>query len=431
MLVAVAGDFDGPRWPKKLDALFADWPFTGEAAPPVPKPSHTLAPGTFLVDKDVNQGRVSILLPGPPARRPGLLRRRRHERHPRRRRLHEPHHEPRPLGRGPRLLGRLRSFSGGVWYPGRFGASFQSKVRTAAYALADRPRGDEEAPRRRRHRRGAGDREALVRRDLPAPLRDEGAGRGALLATRSSRAATRPTRTTSPRYRGEVEKVTKADAKRVARAPPQARDGDDPRRREQGRPPEPRSEAPRDVRRPDRRKADVPAAPGSDDDAADHGSGAGRERKVRVRKETSAFALFLLALPFVLSAQAPARNSLTLESDQRPGVPRPARRDRNRVAGRRPRHLADDRGAREGDLDDALAVRHGQGKEDDAPRQTDAAGGEGRGRNGRSAEAAGARRHAVEPVGVRPALLGRFRPLDLGLRREGRAGAPPPDERRR
>jgi zinc protease len=48
----------------KLDALFANWPFKGEAAPPVPKPAHAMSPGTFLVDKDVNQGRVSILLPG-------------------------------------------------------------------------------------------------------------------------------------------------------------------------------------------------------------------------------------------------------------------------------------------------------------------------------------------------------------------------------
>ncbi len=47
---------------------------------------------------------------------------------------------------------------------------------------------------------------------------------------------------------------------------------------------------------------------------------------MRVRKETSASALFLLALPFVLSAQAPARKSLTLEAISGPEslVPRGA-----------------------------------------------------------------------------------------------------------
>ena len=111
MIVAAAGDFRKADMAAKLDALLANWPFKGEAAPPVPKPSHALSPGTFLVDKDVNQGRVSILLPGlmrtdpdfvPAAVMNDILGGRR---------LHEPHHEPRPLRRGPRVLGRLRRSS--------------------------------------------------------------------------------------------------------------------------------------------------------------------------------------------------------------------------------------------------------------------------------------------------------------------------------
>ena len=133
MLIAAAGDFKKAEMAAKLDKLLANWPFRGEAAPPVPKPSSTMAPGTFLVDKDVNQGRVSILLPG-------LLRT-------------DPDFFAAAvmndiLGGGgftSRITNRVRSDEGlaysagstlqpGIWYPGRFGAAFQSKVRTAAYA---------------------------------------------------------------------------------------------------------------------------------------------------------------------------------------------------------------------------------------------------------------------------------------------------------
>jgi zinc protease len=133
MIVSAAGDFKKAEMTAKLDALLAAWPFKGEAAPPVPKPAHALPPGTFLVDKDVNQGRVSILLPG-------LLRT-------------DPDFVAASvmndvLGGGgftSRITNRVRSdeglaysagsvLVGGVWYPGRFGAVFQSKVRTSAYA---------------------------------------------------------------------------------------------------------------------------------------------------------------------------------------------------------------------------------------------------------------------------------------------------------
>jgi zinc protease len=133
VLVAVSGDVDRAAILKKLDALFAAWPTPGEAAPPVPKPSFRMPAGTFLVDKDVNQGRVSILLPG-------ILRT-------------DPDFFPAQvmndvLGGGgftSWIMIRVRSeeglaydarsaWTGGVWYPGTWRATFQSKVRTAAYA---------------------------------------------------------------------------------------------------------------------------------------------------------------------------------------------------------------------------------------------------------------------------------------------------------
>ena len=135
--VAVAGDFGKgvtrAQMIGKLDALFAKWPFKGEAAGAVPKPTHAMAPGLFIVDKDVNQGRVSVMLPALERTDPdyfaALV-------------MND------ILGGGgftSRITNRVRSdeglaysagsgLAGGVWYPGTFRASFQSKARTCAYA---------------------------------------------------------------------------------------------------------------------------------------------------------------------------------------------------------------------------------------------------------------------------------------------------------
>ncbi len=136
-VVAVSGDFGKgatrAAMIARVDALFAKWPHKGEAAPPVPKPAHAMAPGLYLVDKDVNQGRVSVMLPA--------LQR------------NDPDYDAALvmndiLGGGgftSRITNRVRSdeglaysagsaLPGGVWFPGTFRASFQSKVRTCAYA---------------------------------------------------------------------------------------------------------------------------------------------------------------------------------------------------------------------------------------------------------------------------------------------------------
>lgn len=137
VVVAASGDFGKgvtrAQMIGKLDALFARWPYKGEAAPSVPKPAHSMAPGLYLVDKDVNQGRVSVMLPAlqrdDPDYDAALL-------------MND------VLGGGgftSRITNRVRSdeglaysagsgLPGGVWFPGTFRASFQSKVRTCAYA---------------------------------------------------------------------------------------------------------------------------------------------------------------------------------------------------------------------------------------------------------------------------------------------------------
>lgn len=134
-IVAVNGDFDRDAMLKKLETLFANWPFKGKAAPKVPGGGKLGAPGAYIVDKEVNQGRVSILLPG-------VLR-------------DDPDYFPilvmnDILGGGgfsSRLVNRVRSeeglaysafssFQGGVYYPVPFVAGFQTKSRTVAYAIS-------------------------------------------------------------------------------------------------------------------------------------------------------------------------------------------------------------------------------------------------------------------------------------------------------
>ncbi len=134
-VVAASGDFDRAAMVQKLEKLFADWPFRGEAAPPVPTNTAFARPGVYVVDKDVNQGRVSVLLPGirrdDPDFFPVLV-------------MND------ILGGGgftSRITNRVRSdeglaysagsaFPGGVYYPFVFRAGFQSKSRTVAYATS-------------------------------------------------------------------------------------------------------------------------------------------------------------------------------------------------------------------------------------------------------------------------------------------------------
>ena len=63
-IVSVSGDFDRDEMLKRLDGVFAKWPHNGETAPTVPQKMKYGKPGVYIVDKDVNQGRVSIIMPG-------------------------------------------------------------------------------------------------------------------------------------------------------------------------------------------------------------------------------------------------------------------------------------------------------------------------------------------------------------------------------
>jgi len=134
-VVAASGDFDAAAMAGKLEKLFAEWPFSGDKSPPVPANAQLAAPGAYIVDKDVNQGRVAVLLPGLMRDDPDL---------------HAAMVMNDILGGGgftSRIMNRVRSdeglaysafsrFQPGVFYPGLIHAGFQSKSRTVAYATS-------------------------------------------------------------------------------------------------------------------------------------------------------------------------------------------------------------------------------------------------------------------------------------------------------
>jgi zinc protease len=134
-VVAANGDFDRDAMAGKLEALFANWPFPGEKPPPIPTDTSFAPPGVYIVNKDVNQGRVSMMLPGIRRDNPDYF---------------KVLVMNDILGGGDfssRITKSVRSdeglaysaysiFPGGVYYPLVFTAAFQSKSRTVTYAAS-------------------------------------------------------------------------------------------------------------------------------------------------------------------------------------------------------------------------------------------------------------------------------------------------------
>lgn len=134
-VIAVNGDFDRDVMVSQLNLFLRDWPFTGPKPPPIPTDTHFAKPGIYIVDKDVNQGRVAMMLPGITRDDPDYF-------------ACVVMNDI--LGGGgftSRIMNRVRSdeglaysagssFPGGVYYPLTFTAGFQSKSRTVPYAIS-------------------------------------------------------------------------------------------------------------------------------------------------------------------------------------------------------------------------------------------------------------------------------------------------------
>ncbi|TSA41938.1 MAG: insulinase family protein [Verrucomicrobiales bacterium] len=134
-ILAVSGDFDRTDMIAKLEKLFGDWPWTGAPPPPIPQDIAMAAPGVYLVDKAVNQGRVSLMLPGIRRENPDYLS------------ILVMNDILGGGGFSSRLVNRVRSdeglaysvgsvFQGGIYFPYVFRAMFQSKSRTVPYATS-------------------------------------------------------------------------------------------------------------------------------------------------------------------------------------------------------------------------------------------------------------------------------------------------------
>jgi zinc protease len=133
MVAAVSGAFDRADMIRKLEAAFAGWPGPAPTVPPVPAEISTAAPGVYRIEKDVNQGRVSIGLPSVKRDNPDIYA------------LEVMNEILGGSGFTSRITRTVRSNEGlaysagsglrfGVYFPGVFRAGFQSKSRTVAYA---------------------------------------------------------------------------------------------------------------------------------------------------------------------------------------------------------------------------------------------------------------------------------------------------------
>ena len=134
-VIAVSGDFDRATMKRKLEQAFAGWPTPGENPGPPKPPTAPAAQGWYVVDKDVNQTRVSL----------GLRALDRYDRD-----FYTAQVMNYVLGGGgftSRLVNRIRSdeglaysvnsrFEGGTYYPDPWRAVFQTKARSTAFALS-------------------------------------------------------------------------------------------------------------------------------------------------------------------------------------------------------------------------------------------------------------------------------------------------------
>jgi predicted Zn-dependent peptidase len=135
MIAAVSGSFTRAEMIRRLEAAFAGWPSPKLAVPPIPATISPAAPGVYRVEKDVNQGRVSIGLPTVKRDHPDVYA------------LEVMNEILGGSGFTSRITKTVRSDEGlaysagsglspGVWYPGRFRAAFQSKSRSVPYATS-------------------------------------------------------------------------------------------------------------------------------------------------------------------------------------------------------------------------------------------------------------------------------------------------------
>ncbi|PYQ41234.1 MAG: insulinase family protein [Acidobacteria bacterium] len=211
MIAAVSGSFSRPEMIRKLEAAFANWPGPAATVPPVPSEIHTAVPGIYRIQKDVNQGRVSIGLPSVRRGDPDAYA------------LEVMNEILGGSGFTSRIMKTVRSDEGlaysagsglrfGVYYPGSFRAEFQSKSRTVAYAaqlvlqeikgMREKPVTDEELD--------------TIKRNLIETFPSTFGSKAQTVGIFAADEYTRRDPTYWQTYRDRIRAVTAADVQRVA-----------------------------------------------------------------------------------------------------------------------------------------------------------------------------------------------------------------------
>ena len=212
MIAAVSGSFTRAEMIRRLEAAFAGWPSPKSAVPPIPATISPAAPGVYRVEKDVNQGRVSIGLPAVKRDHPDVYA------------LEVMNEILGGSGFTARITKTVRSDEGlaysagsglspGVWYPGRFRAAFQSKSRSVPYATSL------VLGEIRKIREGGVTTEELetIKNSLVQTFPSSFASKAQSMAIFASDEYTKRDPAYWANYRERIQAVTAADVQRVAR----------------------------------------------------------------------------------------------------------------------------------------------------------------------------------------------------------------------
>jgi zinc protease len=212
MVAAVSGSFSRAEMIRKLEAAFGGWPSPRAAVPAIPAAISPAVPGVYRVEKDVNQGRVSIGLPTVKRDHPDV-----HA-------LEVMNEILGGSGFTSRITKTVRSNEGlaysagsgltpGVFYPGRFRAGFQSKSRSVPYATSL------VLEEIRKIREGSVTPEELdtIKNNIVQTFPSSFASKAQSMAIFASDEYTRRDPAWWATYRDRIQAVTAADVQRVAR----------------------------------------------------------------------------------------------------------------------------------------------------------------------------------------------------------------------
>ncbi len=213
MIAAVSGAFSREEMLRKLETAFVDWPSPGTPIPPIPGRIDPAAPGLYLIQKQVNQGRVSIGEPTIKRDDPDVYA------------MEVMNEILGGSGFTSRITKTVRSdeglaysagsgFSPGIWYPGRFRAAFQSKSRTVAWA-AELVLGE---IRKIREQPVSAEELATIKDSLIQTFPSAFASKAQSMAIFASDEYTGRDPSYWSTYRERIRAVTAADVQRVAKA---------------------------------------------------------------------------------------------------------------------------------------------------------------------------------------------------------------------